>query len=90
MNKTQLIDAIQQELGEGATKKCAAMALKATLTAIQKAVAKEKVQIIGFGTFETRTRAARQGRNPATKEVITIPACSYVAFKASSSLKDGM
>ena len=82
MNKTQLIDAIQQELGEGATKKCAAMALKATLTAIQKAVAKEKVQIIGFGTFETRT--------PATKEVITIPACSYVAFKASSSLKDGM
>ncbi|MCI6980668.1 MAG: HU family DNA-binding protein [Akkermansia muciniphila] len=90
MNKTQLIEAIQAELGEGATRKSAAKALDATLAAIRKAVVKEKVQIIGFGTFETRTRAAREGRNPATKEVITIPPCSYVAFKASTMLKEGL
>lgn len=87
MNKTQLIDAIRQELGEDATTKCAAAALNATLTAITKAVAKEKVQLVGFGTFETKTRAARTGRNPRTGEPVQIPASSVVTFKASSSLK---
>ena len=87
MNKTQLIDLIQQELGADATKKCASDALNATLTAITKAVASEKVQLVGFGTFETKTRPARTGLNPRTKETIQIPACKYVSFKPSSSLK---
>ncbi len=47
-----------------------------------------KVQIIGFGTFATKTREARKGRNPKTGQEITIPASTTVAFKASSSLKD--
>ena len=81
MNKTQLIDAIQKELGPDATKKCAADALNATLAAISKAVATEKVQLVGFGTFETKNRPARTG------ETLTIPASSVVTFKASSSLK---
>lgn len=87
MNKTQLIDAVKQELGEGATKACAAKALEATLNAITKAVATEKVQIIGFGTFETKKRPARTGRNPRTGEAMQIPASSVVSFKPSSSLK---
>lgn len=87
MNKTQLIDAIKQELGADATKQCAAKALDATLKAITKAVATEKVQIIGFGTFETKKRPARTGRNPRTGKSIEIPASSVVSFKASSSLK---
>lgn len=87
MNKTQLIDAVKQELGEGATKACAAKALEATLNAITKAVATEKVQIIGFGTFETKNRPARTGRNPRTGETMQIPASSVVSFKPSSSLK---
>lgn len=87
MNKTQLIDAIQKELGSDATKKCAADALNATLTAITKAVATDKVQLVGFGTFETKTRPARTGRNPRTGATISIPASSTVTFKASASLK---
>lgn len=87
MNKTQLIDAIRAELGEGATTKCAAAALNATLTAITKAVATEKVQLVGFGTFETKKRPARTGRNPRTGEAVQIPASTAVTFKASSSLK---
>lgn len=87
MNKTQLIDAVKQELGEGATKACAAKALEATLSAITKAVATEKVQIIGFGTFETKKRPARTGRNPRTGETMEIPASSVVSFKPSASLK---
>ena len=88
MNKTQLIDAIQKELGADATKKCAAEALNATLAAISKAVATEKVQLVGFGTFETKDREARVGRNPHTKESIEIPATRVPSFKASKALKD--
>ena len=87
MNKTQLIEAILKELGPDCTKKCAADALNATLAAITKAVKKEKVQLVGFGTFETKKRAARSGRNPLTGKAMQIPASKYVAFKASSALK---
>lgn len=87
MNKNQLIDAIQKELGPEATKKCAAAALNATLTAITKAVATEKVQLVGFGTFETKKRPARTGHNPRTGAAMTIPASTVVTFKASSALK---
>ncbi len=89
MNKTQLIDAIREELGAEATKKEAADALNATLNAIAKAVAHEKVQLVGFGTFETKKRPARNGRNPRTGQTIKIKASSVVTFRASSSLKSG-
>ena len=87
MNKTELIKVIREELGEEATKQCAVRALNATINAIVKTVAKEKVQIAGFGTFETKTRAARKGRNPRTGETIQIPASKSVAFKPSGTLK---
>ncbi|MBT9449730.1 HU family DNA-binding protein [Akkermansia glycaniphila] len=87
MNKAQLIDSIQKNLGEGATRKCAAAALDAVLTSITTAVKTEKVQIIGFGTFETKSRPARTGHNPKTGATMQIPASKTVAFKASSALK---
>ena len=87
MNKTQLIDVIKNILGPEATQKCAAAALNATLTAISQSVAKEKVQLIGFGTFETKKRPARTGRNPRTGETMKIAASKVVCFKPSSSLK---
>ena len=88
MNKTQLIDAIQKELGPDATKKCAADALNATLAAISKAVATEKVQLVGFGTFETKERPARTGRNPHTRQAVSIPATRVPSFKPSKNLKE--
>ena len=90
MNKTQLIDAIQKELGPDATKKCAAEALNATLAAITKAVATEKVQLVGFGTFEVKERASRKGINPRTKEEIEIGASKLPSFKAGKALKEAV
>lgn len=87
MNKTQLVDCIQAKLGEGATKKCAEMALAAVLSAISDSVKKEKVQLIGFGTFEMKTREARTGRNPRTGAEMKIPASSSLSFKPSSTFK---
>lgn len=88
MNKAELIQLIRTELGEGTTTKTATEALNATLSAISKAVAnKEKVQIIGFGTFEPKERPARTGRNPRTGEQVSIPASSTVAFKPAAALK---
>ena len=88
MNKTQLVDCIQAKLGEGATKKCADAALSAVLGAISDAVkGGDKVQLIGFGTFEMKTRPERTGRNPQTGAEMTIPASSTLAFKPSSTFK---
>ena len=88
MNKTELVSCIQARLGEDATKKCAETALAAVLGAITDAVkAGEKVQIIGFGSFEMKTRAARIGLNPQTRKEITIPASQTLAFKPSSTFK---
>lgn len=87
MNKTQLVDCIQAKLGTDATKKSAETALKAVLDAISESVKKDKVQLVGFGTFEMKTRAARTGRNPQTGEEMPIPASSTLAFKPSSTFK---
>ena len=87
MNKTELVDCIQAKMGEGATKKCAEAALKAVLDAVSESVRKEKVQIIGFGTFEMKQRAARTGRNPRTGKEMKIPASTTLAFKPSSVFK---
>ena len=89
MNKTELI-AITAEKA-GLTKKDAERAVNAAIDAITAAlVAGEKVQVAGFGIFETKKREARTGRNPHTKETIQIPATRVAAFKASKTLKDAV
>lgn len=88
MNKAELIDSIQSALGKDATKRCAEQALDAVLSSIAAGVKKDKkVQIIGFGTFEVKSRAARTGRNPKTGESMQIAASNSVGFKASAALK---
>ena len=89
MNKTELVNAIAKN--EGIEKKCAEKAVNAVVAAIADALAAgEKVQLIGFGTFETRTRAARTGKNPKTGESIKIAACKVPAFKAGAALKNSV
>ena len=91
MNKAELIDSIQDALGKDATKRLAEEALDAVLSSISSGVKKDKkVQIIGFGTFEVKERAARTGRNPKTGESMKIPASKSVGFKASSVLKNSL
>ncbi|WP_418688061.1 HU family DNA-binding protein [Akkermansia sp.] len=88
MNKAQLIELIQKKLGADTTKKHAEEALAAVLESIKEGVQSAgKVQIIGFGTFATKTREARTGRNPKTGKAIAIPASKTVAFKAFSNMK---
>lgn len=89
MNKSELIKqvAIQSEL----TKSQASLAVDAVLESIQNVLQTgEHVQILGFGTFEVRERAAREGRNPHTGEAITIPASKIPAFKAGKALKESV
>ena len=89
MNKTELI-AIAAE-SAGLTKKDTERVLNAAIDAITASLLKgEKVQLSGFGTFETKDREARIGRNPHTKEAIEIPATRVPTFKASKALKDGI
>ena len=87
MNKTELIDAIAKEAG--LSKKDAAAALNAFTDTVTKELKKKgKVQLVGFGTFETTKRAARTGKNPQTGEAIKIPASVAPKFKAGKALKD--
>ena len=89
MNKTELISVAAENAG--ITKKDAERVLNAAIDAITAALVKgEKVQISGFGAFETKTREARIGRNPHTKEAIDIPATRVPTFKASKALKDNV
>lgn len=86
MNRTQLVDAITDMTSLTATQ--AAGALDATLETISRAIAAgEKVTLPGFGTFESRERAARNGRNPQTGEPMKIAASQSPAFKAAAQLK---
>ena len=87
MNKNELISAVAEK--SGLSKKDSEKALNAALEAITAAVAKgEKVQLIGFGTFELRERAEKLARNPRTGEKMTVPACKAPAFKAGQAFKD--
>jgi DNA-binding protein HU-beta len=87
MNKTHLIEVVASETK--LTKKAAEAAVNSALNAIANALAEgEKVQIAGFGTFEVKARGERIGRNPATKEQITIPASKHPAFSAGKALKE--
>ena len=86
MNKTEFVEAIANEAG--LTKSDAAKAVKAFTDVVVKAMKDgDKVQLVGFGTFEATKRPARQGINPATKEKITIAAANVPKFKAGAALK---
>ena len=89
MNKTELIASVAEKCG--ITKKDAERVINATLDAVTASlVAGDKVQLSGFGIFETKQREARIGRNPRTKETIQIPASRQPVFKASKALKDAV
>ena len=87
MNKAELIARIAEE--SKLTKKAAEAALDAFVVSVEGALKNgEKVQLVGFGTFEVRQRAARKGRNPQTKAEIKIPASKAPVFKAGKALKE--
>ncbi len=89
MNKTELVDAIVKK--SGLTKKDATAALDAFTETVAKALKKgDKIQLVGFGTFEVTKRAAREGKNPQTGEKIKIPACKAPKFKPGKALKDAV
>ena len=90
MNKAELVAAVAAKTNF--TKKDAEAAINAFLATVQGALVKgEKVQLIGFGTFETKKRKAREGRNPRKPgETIKIPASKAVTFKAGKALKDAV
>lgn len=87
MNKAELINSMAEK--SQLTKKDAEIALAAFTESVMEAVAcGEKVSLVGFGTFESRERAAREGVNPRTKEVINIPAATVPTFKAGKTFKE--
>lgn len=87
MNKADLISAVAQQ--SGLTKKDSEAAIDALVSVVEDSLSNgEKVVLVGFGTFETKNRAVRKGRNPQTKETITIPASKAPVFKAGKALKD--
>lgn len=89
MNKTELINAVAER--SGVTKKDTEKVISATIDAITAALAAgDKVQLTGFGSFETKERAARVGRNPRTGEATEIAAARVPAFKAGKALKDSV
>lgn len=89
MNKTELVASVADKAG--ITKKDAEKAINALFTSVEEALAQQdKVQVIGFGTFEVKARQARKGRNPQTGKEITIPASKTPVFKAGKGLKDSV
>ena len=89
MNKTELVAAVaaKAEL----SKKDAEAAVKAVIESVTEALADgDKVALVGFGTFEVKTRAARTGKNPRTGEAISIPASKVPSFKAGAALKNAV
>ncbi len=89
MNKKDLVAVVSE--AAGVSKKDTEAVVKATFEAIEKALVKgDKVQLIGFGTFEVRERGARTGINPQTKQTVKIPASKAPAFKAGRALKDAV
>lgn len=89
MNKAELISAVAEK--SELTKKDAEKAVNAFVSVISDALANnDRVQLVGFGTFEVRERAERKGRNPQTKEEIIIPASKAPVFKAGKALKESV
>ncbi len=89
MNKTELVNAVAEKADF--SKKDAEKAVAAVIESITDALTQgEKIQLVGFGTFEVRERAEKQGRNPRTGEAMTVPASKLPAFKAGKALKDAV
>ena len=89
MNKTEFVAAVAEKAG--LSKKDADKAIAAFIdTVTEELKAGNKIQMVGFGTFEVKSRPERTGRNPQTKETITIPASKAPAFKAGKSFKDAI
>lgn len=89
MNKAELIAAVAEKTG--LSKKDSEKAVNATFQTIEETIETgEKVQLVGFGVFDVKTREARIGRNPKTKEEIKIPASRVPVFKAGKALKDAV
>jgi len=89
LNKAELVSAVAEKADM--SKKDAEKAVKAVFEVIEESLAQsEKVQLVGFGTFEVKERAERTGRNPQTKEAILIPAAKVPGFKAGKALKDAV
>ena len=87
MNKAELIAAVAAKTGD--RKKGVEASVNAFVDVVTEALVKgDKVQLVGFGSFEVRKRAARKGRNPQTKEEIKIPASKAPVFKAGKALKE--
>lgn len=87
MNKSELVSKVAESTG--VSKKDADQVVNAVFESVTEALSEgDKVQIIGFGTFEVRTRSEREGRNPATGEMIKIPAGKVPAFKPGKALKE--
>ena len=91
MNRTELIDAMAKKMGDSATKKEAEAALKAFGDVVTEELSKkEKIQLVGFGTFETSVRPEREGRNPRTGETMKIAESVVPKFKPGKALKDAV
>ena len=89
MNKTELIAAVAEKTAM--SKKDSEKAVNALFEAVTEALVKgEKVQLVGFGTFDVKERAAHMGRNPRTKEAMEIPASRVAGFKVGKALKDAV
>ena len=91
MNKTELVAKTQENIDIEVSKKDLTTIIDGVIKTIQDAVVSgERVQLVGFGTFETTTRAAREGRNPATGQAISIPESKAPRFKAGKAFKDAV
>ena len=89
MNKSQLIKSVAEKSDLSQKQVTEAMNLIES-TLIETLKAGDKVQLSGFGTFEVRERAERKGRNPKTGEVVSVPACKYLAFVSAKSVKENL
>jgi len=88
MNKSELVNEVRKNLGEGSSKAAAERATDAVLEAVKRGLKMEKeVQLVGFGTFLLAQRAARRGFNPHTRKPMKIPAMKLVRFKAGADLR---
>jgi DNA-binding protein HU-beta len=88
MNKAELVDEVQKQLGRAASKAAAERAIGAVLAALKRGLRRDKeVQLVGFGTFALVTRPARRGFNPHTRQPMKIPAIKTVRFKAGIELR---
>ena len=88
MNKAELVDAVQKQLGAAASKAAAERAVDAVLAAVKRGLRRDKeVQLVGFGSFALAVRPARRGFNPHTRQPMKIPAVKTVRFKAGAELR---